>query len=235
MEKLARGSGKSELDVAQQGQKLAAASGTKAVAGFGGLHEVKPEQHIGYFLLERGRGQLETMIGYRPGLKDRWHHLLLDRPQTVYLGGIALLTLAFVAGIVLGIAALHGMQSWALALLGLAALVPASELAIGVIHSLITHTLPPRVLPKLLFKEGVPASCATFVVIPCLLLRRDSVALLLQRLEIHYLSNPDPHLWFALLTDFADAPSEHMPEDDDYLAEALAGVQALNHAPRQQR
>ena len=29
---------------------------------------------------------------------------------------------------------------------------------------------------------------------------------LLERLEIHYLSNPDPNLRFALLTDFADAP-----------------------------
>ena len=51
---------------------------------------------------------------------------------------------------------------------------------------------------------------------------------LLERLEIHYLANPDPQLRFALLTDFADAPEEHRPEDEGYVRAALDGVEALN-------
>src|SRR5207249_9685336 len=39
---------------------------------------------------------------------------------------------------------------------------------------------------------------------------------------------PDPQLWFALLTDFADAPQERMPEDDGYLQGVLEGVRVLN-------
>src|SRR5581483_11188067 len=42
------------------------------------------------------------------------------------------------------------------------------------------------------------------------------------------LSNPDPQLRYALLTDFADAPAEHMPEDDALVNEALALIRALN-------
>ena len=38
--------------------------------------------------------------------------------------------------------------------------------------------------------------------------------MLLERLEIHYLANPDPNLRFALLTDFTDAPHETMPQDE---------------------
>ena len=42
-----------------------------------------------------------------------------------------------------------------------------------------------------------------------------SAAVLLERLEIHYLANPDPSLRFALLTDFADAHErDHAPGDD---------------------
>ncbi|MBX6315120.1 MAG: glycosyl transferase family 36, partial [Isosphaeraceae bacterium] len=37
-----------------------------------------------------------------------------------------------------------------------------------------------------------------------------------------------PRLRFALLTDFADAPSEQMPEDDEYLQDALQRVRELN-------
>ena len=47
----------------------------------------------------------------------------------------------------------------------------------------------------------------TFVVIPSMLTSPDGVRRLLERIEIHSLSNPDPALRFALLTDWADAES----------------------------
>jgi cyclic beta-1,2-glucan synthetase len=98
----------------------------------------------------------------------------------------------------------------------------------GLVNFFATYLLPPRALPKLDFKDGIPIDCTTFVVMPSMLLRPESATVLLERLEIHYLSNPDPQLRFALLTDFADAPAETMPEDEEYLRAALAGVQALN-------
>jgi cyclic beta-1,2-glucan synthetase len=110
----------------------------------------------------------------------------------------------------------------------LAALIPASELSVGLVHYLITLMIPPRVLPKLDFKEGIPVDCATFVVMPTMLLRPESAAVLADRLEVHYLSNPDPQLHFAILTDFADAPAETMPEDETYLRAALDRIRALN-------
>ena len=117
-----------------------------------------------------------------------------------------------------------GRPCWSLALL-----LPASELAVGLVNHLLTLLLPPRVLPKLDFKDGIPADCAD--------VRRHAracwsgpraPATLLERLEIHYLANPDPQLRFALLTDFADAPRGASPEDDGYVRAALDGVQALN-------
>ncbi|MGC9358679.1 MAG: GH36-type glycosyl hydrolase domain-containing protein, partial [Anaerolineae bacterium] len=44
----------------------------------------------------------------------------------------------------------------------------------------------------------------------------------------HYQGNRDPHLRFALLTDFADAPEEEMPEDEDLLRYAIRGIRDLN-------
>ena len=56
---------------------------------------------------------------------------------------------------------------------------------------------------------------------------------MLERLELHYLANPDPQLRFALLTDFADAPTQHTPADEGLLKAAFEGVRELNrrHAP----
>src|SRR5262249_4615182 len=81
---------------------------------------------------------------------------------------------------------------------------------------------------KMDFKDGIRADCATFVVIPSLLLHARSGATLAERLEIHYLSNPDPQLRFALLTDFADASAEHQPSDEAFLQSAVEQIRALN-------
>ncbi len=62
----------------------------------------------------------------------------------------------------------------------------------------------------------------------------DEVDFLIDQLERHYLSNatvvPSPNLRFALLTDFADAPEEQMPEDEALLAHAQAGIEELNRS-----
>jgi cyclic beta-1,2-glucan synthetase len=51
------------------------------------------------------------------------------------------------------------------------------------------------------------------VVVPTMLTSLEGVDRLLETLEIHHLANRDPHLHFALLTDFRDAPEEILPGD----------------------
>ena len=108
-------------------------------------------------------------------------------------------------------------------------LLPLSEIAVGMVNQVLTLFLPPRVLPKLDVKDGIAARARDFC--------RDPVDAgsarrvrpsLLERLELHYLANPDPNLRFALLTDFADAPHETMPQDEGLIDEALERVHALN-------
>ena len=67
---------------------------------------------------------------------------------------------------------------------------------------------------------------------PTMLVRPRARRRLLERLEIHYLANPDPQLRFALLTDFADAPAETMPEDEAYVQDALERRQGPERALR---
>src|SRR5260370_41677049 len=48
------------------------------------------------------------------------------------------------------------------------------------------------------------------------------------RLEIRYLGNKDANLRFSLLTDFADAPRQNMPEDEEYIDIVARGIEELN-------
>ncbi len=223
VEKMARGSHYAESAVARQAIELARRTDTD--------HPVDDaRRHVGYYLVDVGRPELEALVGFRPRWGDRFQRFVLSHPRGIYFGNILLVTALIVAALIAYAAAVGGASEnlGILFLLGVVVLVPASEFAVGVTNTLVSYGLSPRVLSKLLFKEGIPPDCATFVVMPSLLARKGGAKSLLERLELHYLSNPDPQLRFALLTDFADAPNEHMPEDDAYVAEAVAGVKSLN-------
>jgi cyclic beta-1,2-glucan synthetase len=221
VERLARGSRHPEEEVARLALEHAASAPPEDVQ----------RSHLSYYLIGDGLPEFEAELGYRPALRDWLPALLTRHPNTVYFGGLLLLLAGLVAALV---AASGAGWPWQGLLVLAAVLLPASDLAVGVLHAVLTRLLPPRVLPKLDFKDGIPPECSTFVVIPSLLNSADGVARLLQRLELHYLSNPDPQLRFALLTDFADAPEERMPEDETLVHATLEGVRALNerHAAR---
>ena len=186
------------------------------------------ERHVGYYLVAEGRTSFARELNCRFPLRVWWHSLLTNHPHTVYFGGIALVTTAFIAiGVVL--AAFAGAAPWVLALIALAILIPASDVAVAVVNALVCRVLPPRVLPKLDFASGIPADCRTVVVIPGMLTKPESAVALCERLELHYLANPDPQLRFALLTDWADAPTEFTPADEALVKAAIDGIRRLNH------
>ena len=62
-----------------------------------------------------------------------------------------------------------------------------------------------------------------------MLSNHEEIDSLIQQLELHYLRNPEPGLRFALLTDFPDASSEKMPEDEALVQYAAAAIDALNN------
>ncbi len=113
------------------------------------------------------------------------------------------------------------------------ALIPASALAAELVNRTVTRLLPPRVLPRLDLAEGIPAELTTVVVVPTLLLTPASVGRLLDNLEVIALANQDQNLHFALLTDFADAPEENMPEDASLLDASAERMRQLaeRHGP----
>ena len=146
---------------------------------------------------------------------------------------IVLATLAILA-VPAVLTALAGVRASSVVLLALFGLVPASDLAIALIHRFVTRLMGPRRLPKLELAGGVPAELRTLVVIPMLLTDESEIDEVVQRLEVHYLANADPELRFALLSDWPDAAAESLPEDEALVELARAAIRQLNDgtAPR---
>jgi cyclic beta-1,2-glucan glucanotransferase len=186
----------------------------------------------GYYLIANGRVAFEQELGFRMPIKTRLRRAYVTNATSRYLA-----TIAIVSGVILTLFLFNsgaGQVGIAgLLLVGLLALVPASDLAIALVNREVTELLGPRALPRLALRDGVPSDLRTLVVVPTLLIDPAQIAEQIERLEVHYLANSDGDLRFALLTDWTDAPQENLPGDDDLLAASVDGIAQLNrrHGP----
>ena len=221
VEVLARGSRQSEWAVA--GALLAQSSASSPEP---------PRDHVGYWLLGDGRKTFETALKYRPPLMVRCRQWFMRHAGPLYLAAILA---AGLGGLILPAFYLWGVgASPALWVLGIAlTLLPAWGLGLTLAHWIVTLIVPPRILPKLDFTKAVPPDCATAVVMPVLVASPSEVPGLLDRLEAHRLTNPDPSLQFALLSDLADGPQERMPGDTEVEEALIDGIRQLNNRYRQ--
>ncbi|MEI6203300.1 MAG: hypothetical protein WCP68_15225, partial [Enhydrobacter sp.] len=98
----------------------------------------------------------------------------------------------------------------------------------GALNRAATHIFGATLLPALDLSAGVPASLRTLVAVPTLLSSEGGIRELIERLEVHYLSNPTGALHFALASDWTDADSETTDRDAALLTAATAGIARLN-------
>ncbi|HVH29890.1 MAG TPA: glucoamylase family protein [Vicinamibacterales bacterium] len=189
------------------------------------------EAHVGYYLIGSGRRQFEKGIAWVPGVRLRLRRLFFRYATPGYLGTIAIGTSLLVAA-ALAWTYLHGWRGNLLFWVGLLTVVPASELTIQIIQRIISNLIPPRRLPRLDL-DRIPDSARTMVIVPTILDSVERVRDLVAHVEVLALGNVDPHIHFAILSDFRDAATEIVPHDEEILASARAGVEALNarHAP----
>ena len=90
-------------------------------------------------------------------------------------------------------------------ILALLAFVPASDLAIALLNRSVAVLVTPDMLPRLELPAGVPSHLRTMVAVPMLLTDGAEVEEQIERLEVHYLANPDGDVRFAILSDWTDA------------------------------
>ena len=230
IEDLARGSERSELEVALEALLHAKRPGV----GVPRADDVpdRRQEDPGFYLIGNGRLAFERALGFRASATRRLLRAYVAAATPGYLGTIILLS-GFILAPPLLAAAVSGIGPASLLLLGLLALVPASDLAIALLNRSVTALLPPRVLPRLELRDGVPSSLRAMIVVPALLTDRVEVDKLIERLEVHYLANPDGDLRFGILSDWMDAPTESAAGDEETLAAARDGIRRLNlqHGP----
>ncbi len=223
VEELARGSGLPETEIATRAVAMSDAVRT--------AEEVEASAEVrrrdpGYYLISSGRSQFERTLHVRAPLSGRLRRAYVRAGARGYLGTLGLVT-AFTLAVPLLLGGL-GAATGAVILVAILGIFPASDLAIALVNWEVTHVLGPKALPRLDLDDGVPTPLRTLVVVPMLLSSEDDAVALVGRLEVHYLANREGDIRFALLSDWLDAPTEHVPGDDELFSAAAAAIDRLN-------
>ncbi|WP_036215393.1 GH36-type glycosyl hydrolase domain-containing protein [Massilia alkalitolerans] len=222
IERLARRSGRSEAEVAQEALALA---GKNLTPGEGGLDARR--RHIGYYLAGPGQAALEARLQPTPGLAAGVGRRLRHAPLAARIAGMAVFTLLFAAAVVIA-ARQQGAGLGLQLIIGLLALVGASGLARSLVDMMASWLANPSPTPRMDFDKGIPAAEQALVAVSARLVNSAQLDALCRDLEVRYLANRDPRLRFCLLADLYDAPGETMPGDEALVAHAAAAIEALN-------
>ncbi|MES3012422.1 MAG: carbohydrate-binding protein, partial [Pseudomonadota bacterium] len=215
IELLARHSGRGETEVAHTLTDLMQTEGASAIAS--------------HWLHGPGRPELLRRLGLSETAARIWHHIQRRFALPAYLATLGGGTVALVAWMLVS----HSRASpdvplWLTLATALLMLFPASEAVVAVINRLISESARPSRLPRLALAHGIPPEHRVMVVIPGMLTSRADADALAHRLELHHLANPERNTQFALLTDWADAPTATLAADQPLLDAAVRRIAALN-------
>jgi cyclic beta-1,2-glucan synthetase len=223
VEKIARHSQMTECEVACQAVQLAQQARSTCDA----RNPDGAQQHVGYYLVGEGLVMLERAAKAKLGLLVAPQRWISKVSVPLYLGTIALLTVA-ASALLLQAARGQGLEIWQWVLAGSAALLASSQMAVTLANWIATQLVTPHVLPRMDFASGIAADARTLVVVPTLLESSVGVQALVEALEVRFLANQDPHLHFGLLTDWVDAATEQCDGDAELLTLASDGIASLN-------
>ena len=220
LEKLALRWRMSELIIAEQIIKLAENANTTG-------SELDAKKHVGYYLVDEGSRQLPGAVGAQKSPHCHLGEKLAASPNIIYFSTLALLIL-FSMWAMGEFIVENTKTARLLPILALPTLVLSGEWAIRQLHFLLVAIFPAQRLLKMDFQKGVPKDYSTMVVIPTMLTSVSIAENLAHKLEIYYLANQDPNIYFALLTDFADANDETVPGEEKVVQAAIEEINKLN-------
>ncbi|TYT27500.1 cyclic beta 1-2 glucan synthetase [Luteimonas viscosa] len=218
VEIVARRGGLSEIVVATRVLQLAQAQAART-----GSDELPA--HVGYYLIDEGRRELEDALSLR-GVTRTVRKTARRVPLLAYTLPGALVVALFTWA-TLRDALPADQPGWLWLALALC-VIAFSELGVALVNRAATFLMRPDALPRLDYTEGVPTDMRTLVVVPTMFGSDQGIAALAEGLEVRFLANRDPNVHFALLTDFFDAAEAQLPGDEALLDRAQREIDVLN-------
>ena len=177
------------------------------------------EKHIGYYLIDDGRKELTQKLG----IKER--KLNSKIKAQIYILSIIIFTFSISLFLASAVSE-NNLIKYILTIIFL--IIPVSELVIQTIQYILGKNVKPKSLPKMDLLKGIDSENSTFVVIPTIIKSKEKVKELFKKLEVFFLANQSPNLYFALLGDCSESDQKEEKFDKEVIEESLKQVQKLN-------
>ena len=176
------------------------------------------EGHIGYYLIDDGKEKLYKKLEYKE------HILKQETKVKIYIATIVILTIVISALISQALT----KELVKRILFTILLLIPISEIVIQTIQYILGKVVKPKLIPKMELKNGISKENATFVVIPTIIKSKEKVQELFEKMEVFYLANKSPNLYFAVLGDCSESNMQEEKFDKEVEEEGLKQVARLN-------
>jgi cellobiose phosphorylase len=219
IEKIAKNSILSEKEIANTAIELAQQKLTTTTD--------KRTAHVGYYLMGKGVCEIEKVSKQKFSIGEHLKRIFNQIPVSLYITGITITTF-FLSWYLIHKSFLEDVKLWKVILVSVLSALCTSQLAVTIINWLATIVARPHLLPRMNFSKGIPDEYQSLVVVPTLITSINDVENLVEGLEVRFLANRDVNLQFALLTDFKDAATETLPEDEIILRTAKEKIVELN-------
>ena len=186
------------------------------------LQETTKKTHIGYYLIDNGINELYEKLEYT-NRKEK-------TPQAktkIYITSKGVLTIILSA--ILSYILNLKIKNTGLAVISfILFLIPSSEVIIQIIQTILSKTVKPKLIPKMDFSNGIDEDSTTMVVIPTIVKNKEKVVEMFKNLEVYYLANKSPNLYFTLLGDCSESNMQEEKFDIEVIQEGLNQVERLN-------
>ena len=192
-----------------------------------GREDLVHSGHVGTYLLGNGYPILKSKIRNKPvaaGLKRKF-----NKKGFLYFTFLIIIFLAL--GLCLGIgiryfARISGGYLYFIALLVTAPMLIG--IAIEITNFIFTRINMVKKIPSLNYLHEIPDAARTFIVMPVIISSRKQGLEYMNRLQKHYLANPQNNLHFALLVDHEDSPDRYLPKDEEIENALIIRMNELN-------
>ncbi len=191
--------------------------------------------HVGYHLIGRRAAPARGRCRLRPRGSSGCQRGSAGGTTDCYLGAIAVLTalmLALARSLPLGDGAHPAARGRGAGARRAVQRAGDGSASTGVVTALVA---PRAAAAAGIRTTACRTSARTMVIVPTLFTSVDGVRALIEQLEVAALGNLDPHVHFALLSDFADADAQDLPGDAAIIEAAVEGIEALNRRPGAER
>lgn len=183
---------------------------------------ITPKAHIGYYLIKEGKNKLLEVLQNK-----KIKAISQTEKMRLYIGVKVLFTT--VIAVLLGIYIYQQTKGIGVGIIGAILLyIPIEIIVIQIMQYILGKIVKPTLIPKLDFQNGIPKEYASMVVIPTILSSKEKTEELMKKLEIYYLANKSPNMYFSLLGDCTTSSKENESFDEEVIAAGIELTEKLN-------